>query len=270
MTTLQVHPSEAARRRCLLSGCVELKVSTSFPHGVSIRVVEQPPLAPLPVGGTNIAVAATGVVLGPGLASGSLPVLAGASLPAPGQHLHNAAPPPRRGRARRRPGAAGQAGPAAHGTGQGPDARHAQRPACRLRRRVAPARRKWLALARVRSPRRARPVPPTLDVRVPERPAAGFPVAAARRSPPPAEAEAAPGSSGGESHRGDSPPLDPGASFGFGGKGGAAGRRRRGTPRPAVRARARRCRRHRPSSARRAHARERQPLGACGRDASPK
>jgi cell division protein FtsQ len=91
MTTLEVHP--AALRAAVASFPVvrELKVSTSFPHGLSIRVVEQPAVAVLTVAGTKTAVAATGVVLGPGLASGSLPDVAGASLPAPGQRLHDTA-----------------------------------------------------------------------------------------------------------------------------------------------------------------------------------
>jgi cell division protein FtsQ len=90
MTTLQMRP--AALRAAVASYPVvrELKIAASFPHGLSIRVVEQPPVAALAVAGTKTAVAATGVVLGPRLASGSLPALAGVSLPAPGQRLHNA------------------------------------------------------------------------------------------------------------------------------------------------------------------------------------
>ncbi len=46
-----------------------LSVSTSFPHGLRIRVIEQPPVAALTVAGVRTAVAADGVVLGPGLLS---------------------------------------------------------------------------------------------------------------------------------------------------------------------------------------------------------
>jgi cell division protein FtsQ len=60
-----------------------VRVSTSFPHGLRIRVIEQPPVAALTLGATRTAVAADGVVLGPGFLSGSLPVIHGA-LPAPG------------------------------------------------------------------------------------------------------------------------------------------------------------------------------------------
>jgi cell division protein FtsQ len=45
----------------------ELSVSTSFPHGLRIHVVEQLPVAALSVGGVHTAVAADGVVLGPDL-----------------------------------------------------------------------------------------------------------------------------------------------------------------------------------------------------------
>jgi cell division protein FtsQ len=52
-----------------------LSVSTSFPHGLRISVVEQLPVAALTAGGVRTAVAADGVVLGPGLLSASLPAL---------------------------------------------------------------------------------------------------------------------------------------------------------------------------------------------------
>jgi cell division protein FtsQ len=52
-----------------------LSVHTSFPHGLRIRVAEQLPVAVLTVGGVRTAVAADGVVLGPGLLSSSLPAL---------------------------------------------------------------------------------------------------------------------------------------------------------------------------------------------------
>ncbi len=49
----------------------------SFPHSLRIEVVEQPPVAALTVDGTRTAVAADGVVLGPALLSSALPALAG-------------------------------------------------------------------------------------------------------------------------------------------------------------------------------------------------
>lgn len=59
----------------------DLRVSGGFPHTLRIRVVEQPPVAALLIGGTRTAVAADGAVLGstyPGLASAALPVVHGA------------------------------------------------------------------------------------------------------------------------------------------------------------------------------------------------
>jgi cell division protein FtsQ len=55
----------------------EVRAIPSFPHGLRIRVVEQLPVAALTVAGVRTAVAADGVVLGPALLSGSLPALAG-------------------------------------------------------------------------------------------------------------------------------------------------------------------------------------------------
>jgi cell division protein FtsQ len=77
----------------------DLSVAASFPHGLRIRVIEQPPVAALSVGGVRTAVAADGVVLGPELLTGahvSLPAIAlpGASVPADlrsaGGHVENA------------------------------------------------------------------------------------------------------------------------------------------------------------------------------------
>ncbi len=51
----------------------DLRVSPSFPHGLRIAVIEQPPVAVLSAAGQRTAVAADGVVLGPELISGTLP-----------------------------------------------------------------------------------------------------------------------------------------------------------------------------------------------------
>jgi cell division protein FtsQ len=56
-----------------------LSVSTSFPHGLRIDVVEQPPVAAVTVAGVRTAVAADGVVLGPTLSG----LLSGASVQLP-------------------------------------------------------------------------------------------------------------------------------------------------------------------------------------------
>jgi cell division protein FtsQ len=68
-----------------------LHVTTSFPHTVSISVTERPPVAALLTAGQRTAVAADGTVLGPGLLSSSLPVVKGSVEPAPGAHLSEAA-----------------------------------------------------------------------------------------------------------------------------------------------------------------------------------
>ncbi len=55
-----------------------VSVSASLPHTLRIRVIEQPPVAALLVGGVRTAVAADGAVLGSGLLSSSLPIVPGA------------------------------------------------------------------------------------------------------------------------------------------------------------------------------------------------
>jgi cell division protein FtsQ len=61
----------------------------SFPHSLRIEVTEQLPVAALTIDGARTAVAADGVVLGPALLSSSLPALNGADVSEPpvGQHL---------------------------------------------------------------------------------------------------------------------------------------------------------------------------------------
>jgi cell division protein FtsQ len=69
-----------------------LHVTTSFPHTVSIFVTERPPVAALLSAGQRTAVATDGTVLGPALLSSSLPVVSGAVEPAPGARLREPAP----------------------------------------------------------------------------------------------------------------------------------------------------------------------------------
>jgi cell division protein FtsQ len=70
----------------------EVQVSAHFPHSLSIRVIEQPPVAALDVNGVKTAVAADGVVLGPSLLTGSLPTVPGAGGdPLGSGHVHSAA-----------------------------------------------------------------------------------------------------------------------------------------------------------------------------------
>jgi cell division protein FtsQ len=75
MSTLAVSPAalRAAVAAYPIVGAV--RVHPSFPHGLRIEVIERPPVAALVVGGAQTAVAADGVVLGPGFLSGSLPLV---------------------------------------------------------------------------------------------------------------------------------------------------------------------------------------------------
>jgi cell division protein FtsQ len=65
----------------------ELHAIPSFPHGLRIEVVESLPVATLLAGGVRTAVAADGVVLGPGMLSSSLPTLSVANEPAAGARV---------------------------------------------------------------------------------------------------------------------------------------------------------------------------------------
>ncbi len=68
-----------------------VRVSASFPHTLRIRVIEQPPVAALLVGGVRTAVAADGAVLGSSLLSSSLPTVPGAIGDPLGRgHVHSA------------------------------------------------------------------------------------------------------------------------------------------------------------------------------------
>jgi cell division protein FtsQ len=65
-----------------------LRIHTSFPHTVSIAVTERPPVAALLSDGQRTAVAADGTVLGPGLLSSSLPTIGTSVEPVPGARVH--------------------------------------------------------------------------------------------------------------------------------------------------------------------------------------
>lgn len=64
-----------------------LRVSTGFPHQMRIEVQEQLPVAQISAGGLGTAVAADGVVLGPAFVSRSLPSIPEAVLPISGRHV---------------------------------------------------------------------------------------------------------------------------------------------------------------------------------------
>jgi cell division protein FtsQ len=65
----------------------EVRAVPRFPHGLRIHVIEQLPVAALVVGGARTAVAADGVVLGPALLSSSLPTVAGYHDALAGEHV---------------------------------------------------------------------------------------------------------------------------------------------------------------------------------------
>jgi cell division protein FtsQ len=73
MSTLAVKP--AALRVAVASYPIvrSINARASFPHGLRIEVHERPPVAALTIGGVRTAVAADGVVLGAGFLSDSLP-----------------------------------------------------------------------------------------------------------------------------------------------------------------------------------------------------
>ncbi len=90
MSTLDLHPG--ALRAAVASFPVvrSIRAIPSFPHGLHIDVVEQLPVAAVTVGGERTAVAADGVVLGPTLLSGSLPTLSENASEVPtGRRLHD-------------------------------------------------------------------------------------------------------------------------------------------------------------------------------------
>jgi cell division protein FtsQ len=90
MSTLDVNV--AALRSAVAPFAVvrEVRASGSFPHTLEVSVVEQPPVAALLVGGARTAVAADGVVLGPGLLSPGLPTVGAQFTPAAGKSVKEA------------------------------------------------------------------------------------------------------------------------------------------------------------------------------------
>ena len=85
MSTLDVHPAALRAAVAPFPIVRGLQVNTDFPHGLRIRVIEQPPVAALVAAGARNAVAADGMVLGPALLSASLPTLPGGAVPPAGE-----------------------------------------------------------------------------------------------------------------------------------------------------------------------------------------
>jgi cell division septal protein FtsQ len=151
----------------------EVRAAASFPHGLSIHVIEQPPVAALIAGAAKTAVAADGAVLGPALLSSALPTLAGSFVPAAGARVGD-------------PGLLGAL--TVLGAAPGPFAKVVARVYTDSNGLTVAMRNgllayfgdatrphaKWLSLARVLADRSSAGAS-YVDVRVPEHPAAGFP-----------------------------------------------------------------------------------------------
>jgi cell division protein FtsQ len=160
----------------------EVRAAASFPHGLTIHVTEQPPVAALIAGATKTAVAADGAVLGPALLSSALPTLAGSSVPATGAHVGD-------------PGLL--AALTVLGAAPEPFAKVVARVYTDSNGLTVAMRNgllayfgdatrphaKWLSLARVLADRSSAGAS-YVDVRVPEHPAAGFPSGSPPMSPP--------------------------------------------------------------------------------------
>jgi cell division protein FtsQ len=173
MSTLDVHLG--ALRAAVASFPVvrSVRAIPSFPHSLRIEVVEQLPVAALSIGGTRTAVAADGVVLGPALLSSSLPTVAGYHEALAGQRVQGpnvladvavlgaATTPLRRVVARVYTGPNGLT--VAFRSGVLAYFGDAARPYA-----------KWFSLARVLADPSSAGAS-YIDVRLPERPAAGFP-----------------------------------------------------------------------------------------------
>ncbi|MGO9488903.1 MAG: cell division protein FtsQ/DivIB [Solirubrobacteraceae bacterium] len=172
MSTLDPKPSALRAAVASFPLISALRAIPGFPHSMRIVVSEQPPVAALLVAGVRTAVAGDGVVLGPGMLSSSLPTVAEASDPPAGTRLRNplvldaltvlgAAPPVLdRLAARAYEGPRGLT--VAMRNGLLVYFGDAARPHA-----------KWLSLARVLSDKSSAGAT-YVDVRLPEKPAAGF------------------------------------------------------------------------------------------------
>jgi cell division protein FtsQ len=187
MSTLDVKTGELRAAVAAYPIVGQIQARASFPHSLSIRVIEQPPVASVAVAGVKTAVAADGVVLGPAHVSGSLPSLVGTTPLSTGEQIHNptllsalsalsAAPAPLANDVERAYSGAKGLTIVLHG---GLLAYFGD---------ATLAHAKWLSLARVLAD--ASSVGASyIDVRVPERPAAGFPAGVAPPSSAGGEAE---------------------------------------------------------------------------------
>jgi cell division protein FtsQ len=90
MSTLDVNTGALLAAVAPLRVVRDVRAVPRFPHGLRIEVVEQLPVAALLAGGVRTAVAADGVILGPALLSGSLPTVPGSAELAAGRRVGSA------------------------------------------------------------------------------------------------------------------------------------------------------------------------------------
>ncbi len=90
MSTLDVQTGALLTAVAPLRVVREVRAVPRFPHGLRIEVVEQLPVAAVLAGGVRTAVAADGVVLGPALLSGSLPTIPATAELAAGRRVKGA------------------------------------------------------------------------------------------------------------------------------------------------------------------------------------
>ncbi|HTA06669.1 MAG TPA: FtsQ-type POTRA domain-containing protein [Solirubrobacteraceae bacterium] len=200
MSTLDVQTARLRAAVASYPSVGDVRVHTSFPHGLSIEVVEQPAVATLTAGGVKTAVAANGVVLGAAHASASLPTLTSKVALTPGEHVLEAgvrgelevlgAAPAALAKSVERAYSGPKGLTLVLGGGLQAYFGDASRPHA-----------KWASLARVLADAGSAGAT-YVDVRLPERPAAGF-----HEAPPPIEGSEAEGSGSTASGTGSSESL---------------------------------------------------------------
>ena len=89
MSTLDAKPAALEAAVARFPAVSAVRAVPSFPHSMRIEVTQQPAVAALLVGGTRTAVSAGGLVLGQSLLSSSLPTVADDAAPGPGSQLRN-------------------------------------------------------------------------------------------------------------------------------------------------------------------------------------
>ena len=89
MSTLDAKPAELRAAVERFPAVAAVRETTSFPHSMRIVVTQQPAVAALLVGGTKTAISADGTVLGTALLTGSLPTVADDVAPVPGSKVAN-------------------------------------------------------------------------------------------------------------------------------------------------------------------------------------